>query len=160
MAKKSSRKAHANGSVPRTSARIRCVSCNWAETRTRSAIDEASVKARQGGSSTARVNALRRKPPSSPLLFRTHKVNPMGGCFPLLIQMPVFFALYRVLYNAIELRHAPFVFWLQDLSAKDPFFITPVLLGVAMYLQQKMTPTPATDSSQEMMMKMSGDMGH
>ncbi len=87
-------------------------------------------------------------------LFRTHRVNPMGGCFPLLIQMPIFFALYRVLFNAIELRHAPFVFWLKDLSVQDPLYITPVLLGITMFLQQKMTPTAAMEPAQEMMMKL------
>jgi len=87
-------------------------------------------------------------------LFRREKVNPMGSCFPLLLQMPVFFALYRVLYNAIELRHAPFLFWLQDLSAKDPFYVMPILLGFTMYLQQRMMPTAGMDPSQEQMMKM------
>ncbi len=85
-------------------------------------------------------------------LFRRHKVNPMGGCFPMLLQMPIFFALYRVLYNSIELRHAPFFLWINDLSARDPYYITPVLMGVAMYLQQKMTPTSG-DASQQAMMK-------
>lgn len=86
-------------------------------------------------------------------LFRREKVNPMGGCFPILLQMPVFFALYRVLYNAIELRHAPFALWLQDLSANDPYYVTPILLGLVMFVQQKMTPTAGMDPSQEMMMK-------
>lgn len=73
-------------------------------------------------------------------LFKRHKVNPMGGCLPMLVQIPIFIALYRVLYNAIELRHAPFFLWITDLSAKDPYYITPILLGVVMYLQQKLTP--------------------
>ncbi len=73
-------------------------------------------------------------------LYKKHKVNPMGGCLPLLLQIPVFFALYKVLMVAIELRHAPFIFWIVDLSAKDPYYITPVLMGITMFLQQKMTP--------------------
>jgi YidC/Oxa1 family membrane protein insertase len=73
-------------------------------------------------------------------LYKKHKVNPMGGCLPLLLQIPVFFALYKVLMVAIELRHAPFIFWIADLSAKDPYYITPVLMGLTMFLQQKMTP--------------------
>ena len=86
-------------------------------------------------------------------LYKREKVNPAGSCFPLVLQMPVFFALYRVLYNAVELRHAPFGFWLQDLSAQDPFYITPVMMGLAMWLQQKMTPNTGMDPNQEMMMK-------
>ena len=85
--------------------------------------------------------------------MRKHKINPMGGCLLLLPQMPVFFALYRVLYNSIELRHAPFMLWIQDLSDYDPYFVTPVLLGIAMFLQQKMTPTPTADPMQAKMMK-------
>lgn len=74
-------------------------------------------------------------------LFRTHKVNPMGGCLPMLLQMPIYIALYKVLYNATELYHAPFFGFYQDLSASDPYFILPILLGVFMLLQQKMTPS-------------------
>ena len=85
--------------------------------------------------------------------MRTHKINPMGGCLLILPQLPIFFALYRVLWNSIELRHAPFVFWIRDLSAHDPLFVLPVLLGVAMFLQQKMTPSPGADPAQQAMMK-------
>lgn len=85
--------------------------------------------------------------------MRTHKLNPAGGCLLLLPQLPVFFALYRVLYNAIELRHAPFFGWIQDLSAFDPYFILPILLSLAMVLQQKLTPAPSADPAQQMMMK-------
>ncbi len=85
--------------------------------------------------------------------MRNHKINPMGGCLLLLPQLPIFFALYRVLYNAIELRHAPFALWIQDLAAPDPYFVTPVLLGITMFVQQKMTPTPVSDPSQQAMMK-------
>ncbi len=86
-------------------------------------------------------------------LMRSHGYNPMAGCFPILIQMPVFFALYRVLYSSIELYHAPFLFWIQDLSAKDPFYVTPVLLTVTMFVQQKMTPNTATDPAQQKMLQ-------
>ena len=85
--------------------------------------------------------------------MRTHKINPMGGCLLLLPQLPIFFALYRVLYNSIELRHEPFVFWIRDLAAHDPYFVMPVLLGIAMFFQQKLTPNPSADESQQMIMK-------
>jgi YidC/Oxa1 family membrane protein insertase len=86
-------------------------------------------------------------------LMRTHGYNPMAGCLPILIQMPVFFALYRVLYSSIELYHAPFALWIHDLSSKDPFYVTPVLLTVTMFLQQKLTPNTATDPAQARMMQ-------
>lgn len=84
-------------------------------------------------------------------LYKKHQVNPMGGCLPMLIQIPVFIALYNVLNNAIELRGAPFAFWLHDLSAKDPYYILPILMGVSMLAMQKMTPT-SMDPKQNMMM--------
>nr|NIQ94142.1 membrane protein insertase YidC [Desulfuromonadales bacterium]NIR34407.1 membrane protein insertase YidC [Desulfuromonadales bacterium]NIS40440.1 membrane protein insertase YidC [Desulfuromonadales bacterium] len=74
-------------------------------------------------------------------LYKENRVNPLGGCLPMLVQIPVFIALYKVLLFSIELRHAPFAFWLTDLSAKDPYYITPILMGATMFLQQKMTPT-------------------
>ncbi|MCI0445331.1 membrane protein insertase YidC, partial [bacterium] len=73
-------------------------------------------------------------------LHKRYGVNPLGGCLPMLIQMPVLFAFYRVLSDAIELRHAPFALWIHDLSRPDPLFITPVLMGASMLLQQRMTP--------------------
>ena len=87
-------------------------------------------------------------------LYRTHKVNPMGGCLPILIQIPVFFALYRALLGSIELRHAPFFFWINDLSAKDPYYITPILMGASMFIQQKMTPTVGDPTQAKMMLIM------
>jgi len=87
-------------------------------------------------------------------LYRTHKINPLGGCWPVLIQIPVFFALYRALLSSIELRHAPFLFWIQDLSAKDPCYITPIIMGATMFLQQRMTPTAGDPAQQRMMMFM------
>jgi len=75
-------------------------------------------------------------------LYRTEKINPLGGCFPILVQIPVFIALYWVLLAAIELRHAPFVLWIKDLSALDPYYVLPLLMTATMVLQTKMNPTP------------------
>ena len=87
-------------------------------------------------------------------LMRTHGYNPAAGCLPMVIQMPIFFALYRVLYSSIELFHAPFAFWIQDLSSRDPFYVTPIFLAGTMFIQQKLTPSTATDPSQQKMMQM------
>jgi len=86
-------------------------------------------------------------------LYKEHKVNPMAGCLPMVVQIPVFFALYKVLYNAIELRGAGFLY-IPDLSLKDPFYITPVLMGATMLIQQKMTPTVGDPMQARMMMFM------
>jgi len=85
-------------------------------------------------------------------LYKANKVNPMSGCFPMLLQLPVFFGLYRALLYSIELRHAPFIFWIQDLSAKDPYYITPIVMGATMFLQQKMSPQPGGNEMQAKMM--------
>lgn len=85
-------------------------------------------------------------------LFKTHKVNPMGGCLPMLVQLPVFIALYAVLGNSIELFQAPFFGWIQDLSTKDPYYIYPVLMGVSMFMQQKLTPNVGMDPAQQKVM--------
>jgi len=82
-------------------------------------------------------------------LYRKHNANPMGGCLPMLLQIPVFFALYRVLLNAVELQGASWILWIDDLSKMDPFFILPILMGASMYLQQKLTPTTITDPIQQ-----------
>jgi len=87
-------------------------------------------------------------------LYKTHKVNPMGGCLPMVVQIPVFIALYNVLNNSIELRHAPFVWWLTDLSAKDPYYVLPVLMGVSMLVMQKMTPSTMDPMQNKIMMIM------
>ena len=76
-------------------------------------------------------------------LYKKEKINPLGGCLPLLAQMPVFIALYWVLLESVELRHAPFVFWLNDLSVTDPFFVLPLLMGVTMFIQMRLNPPPA-----------------
>jgi YidC/Oxa1 family membrane protein insertase len=87
-------------------------------------------------------------------LYKTHRVNPLGGCLPMLVQIPVFFALYKVLLDSIALRHAPFAFWLTDLSAKDPYYITPLLMGASMFVQQKMTPSTADPMQAKIFMMM------
>lgn len=86
--------------------------------------------------------------------MRTHGYNPMSGCLPIFIQMPVFIALYNVLYGATELYGQPFFGWITDLSLKDPFYVTPVLLGLIMFVQQKITPQTTTDPAQQKMMLM------
>ncbi len=81
-------------------------------------------------------------------LYKNEKVNPLGGCFPLLIQMPIFIALYWTLMESTELRHSPFILWITDLSVHDPYFVTPILYGISMFFIQKMSPTPVTDPMQ------------
>ncbi|MFA9500841.1 membrane protein insertase YidC [Mannheimia sp. E30BD] len=85
-------------------------------------------------------------------LYKEEKVNPMGGCLPILIQMPIFIALYWTFMEAVELRHAPFFGWINDLSAQDPYYILPLLMGGSMYLLQKMSPTPVADPMQQKVM--------
>lgn len=85
--------------------------------------------------------------------YQKEKINPLGGCLPILVQMPVFIALYWMLLESVELRHAPFIFWIQDLSVKDPYFILPILMGISMFVQQMLNPTPP-DPMQAKIMKM------
>ncbi|ASP47725.1 membrane protein insertase YidC [Cognaticolwellia beringensis] len=86
-------------------------------------------------------------------LYRKEKVNPAGGCLPLIVQMPIFLALYWVFLESVELRHAPFMLWIQDLSAQDPFYILPVLMGVSMFIMQKMQPMTVQDPMQQKIMQ-------
>jgi len=86
-------------------------------------------------------------------MYRQEKINPLGGCWPILIQIPVFIALYWVLLESVELRQADFIFWLNDLSAKDPFYVLPLIMGASMYFQQKLNPTPP-DPMQAKVMQM------
>lgn len=86
-------------------------------------------------------------------LYKKEKINPFGGCLPMLVQMPVFIALYWVLLESVELRHAPFMLWLTDLSVRDPYFILPLLMGGTMYLQTSLSPAPA-DPMQAKVMKL------
>jgi YidC/Oxa1 family membrane protein insertase len=85
-------------------------------------------------------------------MYKTEKVNPMGGCLPILIQMPVFISLYWVLMESVELRHAPFALWITDLSVKDPYFVFPLVMGLTMFIQQRLNPTPP-DPMQAKIMK-------
>lgn len=86
-------------------------------------------------------------------LYRQEKVNPLAGCLPVIIQMPVFLALYWVLMESVELRHAPFFLWIQDLSVKDPYYVLPLIMGATMWIQQKLNPTPP-DPMQAKVMQM------
>lgn len=85
-------------------------------------------------------------------LYRTEKVNPLGGCLPILIQIPVFFALYMVLIESVQFRQAPWIFWIHDLSTPDPFYVLPVLMGLTMLIQQKLNPPPPDPTQAKMMM--------
>jgi YidC/Oxa1 family membrane protein insertase len=85
--------------------------------------------------------------------MKTNGYNPVGGCLPMLLQMPIFFALYRVFFNSMELYQAPFYLWIHDLSAPDRFYVTPVLLCALMFLQQKLSPSTATDPAQQKMLQ-------
>jgi YidC/Oxa1 family membrane protein insertase len=86
-------------------------------------------------------------------LYRKHGANPLGGCLPLLLQLPIFFAIYRVLINAVELQGAEWILWIDDLAKMDPYFILPVLMGISMYWQQHITPNNFTDPMQEKIFK-------
>ncbi len=87
-------------------------------------------------------------------LYRTEKINPLGGCLPILVQIPVFIALYWVLLGSIELRHAPWLGWIHDLSAPDPYYILPVIYAVSMFVQTKLNPQPADPVQAKVMMAM------
>ena len=86
-------------------------------------------------------------------LYKREKINPLGGCLPILVQMPVFIALYWVLFESVQLRHAPFMLWIQDLSQMDPYFILPILMGASMFIQMQLNPTPP-DPMQAKIMKL------
>ena len=87
-------------------------------------------------------------------LYKKEKINPLGGCLPILIQMPVFLSLYWVLIESVEMRHAPFMLWVQDLSSKDPFFILPLLMGISMFIQFKLNPRPPDPMQEKIFMIM------
>ncbi|MBF7728877.1 membrane protein insertase YidC [Pseudomonas sp. N040] len=86
-------------------------------------------------------------------LYKKEKINPLGGCLPILVQMPVFLSLYWVLLESVEMRQAPWMFWITDLSIKDPFFLLPIIMGVTMFIQMQLNPTPP-DPMQAKVMKM------
>jgi YidC/Oxa1 family membrane protein insertase len=85
-------------------------------------------------------------------LYKTEKINPMGGCLPILVQIPVFIALYWALLESVDLRQAPFILWIHDLSVMDPYYVLPVIMGVSMLLQQKLNPTPPDPIQAKVMM--------
>jgi YidC/Oxa1 family membrane protein insertase len=85
-------------------------------------------------------------------MYKKEKINPLGGCLPIIVQIPVFIALYWVLLETVELRQAPFMFWIQDLSAKDPYFVLPLIMGVTMFIQQKLNPPPPDPVQAKVMM--------
>jgi len=87
-------------------------------------------------------------------LYKKEGINPAGGCLPILIQLPIFWGFFRLLVVAVEFRHSPFIFWITDLSLKDPFYVTPILMGLTQFISQKMTPTTADSSQQKMMLIM------
>ena len=87
-------------------------------------------------------------------VYRTEKINPLGGCLPILVQIPVFIALYWVLLGSVEMRHAPWLGWIQDLSAKDPYFILPIIMGASMLVQMRLNPTPPDPIQAKVMMAM------
>ena len=86
-------------------------------------------------------------------MYKKEKINPLGGCLPILVQIPVFLSLYWVLVEAVELRHAPWILWIQNLSAPDPYFILPVINLVTMWATQKLSPAPGMDPMQKKMMQ-------
>lgn len=86
-------------------------------------------------------------------LYKKEKVNPMSGCWPMLVQIPVFIALYWMLLESVELRQAPFILWIDDLSTKDPYFILPIIMGASMYVQQKLSHNPGMDPMQQKIMQ-------
>jgi YidC/Oxa1 family membrane protein insertase len=85
-------------------------------------------------------------------LYKDHKVNPVGGCLPMLLQMPVFVSLFNILYMTIDLRQAPFILWIKDLSAQDPYYVLPVLMGVSMVIQQKIMPSTMDPTQAKIML--------
>ena len=87
-------------------------------------------------------------------LYKEHGINPAGGCLPILIQMPIFWGFFRLLIISVEFRHSPFIFWINDLSVKDPFYVTPILMGITQFIYQKMTPTTGDPTQARMMMIM------
>lgn len=87
-------------------------------------------------------------------LYKTEKINPLGGCLPMVIQMPVFLALYWMLLESVELRHAPWILWIKDLSAMDPYYVLPIIMGATMFFQQKLNPPPPDPMQAKMMQYM------
>ena len=87
-------------------------------------------------------------------LYKREKINPLGGCLPILVQIPVFIALYWVLLGSVEMRHAPWLGWIHDLSTKDPYYVLPILMGISMLIQTRLNPTPPDPIQAKVMMAM------
>ena len=85
-------------------------------------------------------------------IYREEKVNPLGGCLPIVVQIPFFIALYWVLLESVELRQAPWILWIDDLSIKDPYFVLPIIMGASMFVQQKLNPPPPDPMQAKIMM--------
>jgi YidC/Oxa1 family membrane protein insertase len=85
-------------------------------------------------------------------LYKKEKINPLGGCLPVLVQIPVFIALYWVLLESVQLRQAPFILWIHDLSAQDPYYILPIIMGLTMLIQQRLNPAPVDPVQAKVMM--------
>ncbi|MFQ6109027.1 MAG: membrane protein insertase YidC [Candidatus Aminicenantales bacterium] len=99
--------------------------------------------------------AIRRKMNEEMMkLYKEHGINPAGGCLPILVQIPIFWGFFRLLVVSIEFRKSPFIFWIKDLSLKDPYYVTPILMGITQFISQKMTPTSADPTQQKMMLIM------
>jgi YidC/Oxa1 family membrane protein insertase len=105
-----------------------------------------SLKERHGSDRQAMSRAMME-------LYKKERINPLGGCLPILVQMPVFISLYWTLQESVELRQAPFFLWIHDLSVMDPYFILPLIMGATMFIQQLLNPTPM-DPTQAKVMKM------
>jgi YidC/Oxa1 family membrane protein insertase len=87
-------------------------------------------------------------------MYKKEKINPLGGCLPILVQIPVFIALYWVLLESVELRQAPFALWIDNLSAPDPYFVLPLIMGISMFVQQKLNPAPPDPIQAKIMMSL------
>ena len=87
-------------------------------------------------------------------LYRKEKINPLGGCLPILVQIPVFISLYWVLMGTVEMRHAPWLLWIQDLSSKDPYYVLPLIMGATMLIQTKLNPAPPDPVQAKVMLLM------
>ena len=85
-------------------------------------------------------------------LYKTEKINPMGGCLPILVQIPVFIALYWALLESVDLRQAPFILWIKDLSVMDPYYVLPLIMGISMFVQQRLNPPPPDPIQAKVMM--------
>ncbi|HOW86024.1 MAG TPA: membrane protein insertase YidC [Candidatus Aminicenantes bacterium] len=114
------------------------------------------IKALQAKYKKAKTDIAQRQAMNEEMmkLYKEHGINPAGGCLPLLIQLPVFWGVFRMLVAAVEFRHAPFALWITDLSIKDPYYVTPVLMGITQFISQKMTPSTASPSQTKMMLAM------